>query len=184
MKALNYILIILLLIAAGCAIGYNVGTRNNELAEVEVKPDTVIVHDTFYIEKPVYKERKVVDTMYISARDTVFRNDTIYVRLPRESKTYGDSRYTAVVSGYDPSLDRLDIYVKNSIVTEKVTAKRKLNSLSAGIEAEYLNTFSLPVKVTYTRNVNSWFAVYGYGEYDLLSKQPGGGMGGNFKLEW
>lgn len=183
-KALNYILAAMLLIGAGCAIGYDAGTRSGWPAEVEVKPDTVFVRDTFFIEKPVYKENKVVDTMYVHVRDTVVRNDTTYVRLPRESRTYGDKRYTAVVSGYEPSLDRLDIYVESSVVTERVVRKPKVNSLSAGIEAEYLNTFSLPVKVTYTRNVNSWFAVYGYGEYDLLSKQPGGGMGGKLKLEW
>lgn len=186
MKAFNYILVALLLIAAGCAIGYNAGSRTDKAAEVEVKPDTVFVHDTYFIEKPVFKERKVVDTLYVPvpARDTVFRNDTTYVRLPRESKTYGDSRYTAVVSGYDPSLDRLDIYVEHSIVTERVTAKPKLNSLSAGIEVEYLNSFYIPVNVKYTRYVSKWFAVYGYAEYELQSKQLGGGFGGNFKLEW
>ena len=184
MKALNYILVALLLIGAGCAIGYDAGTKSSGPAEVEVKPDTVFVRDTFFIEKPVCKESKVVDTMYVHVRDTVVRNDTTYVRLPRESRTYSDKRYTAVVSGYEPSLDRLDIYAENSVVTERVVHKPKVNSLSVGMEAEYLNTFSLPVKVTYTRNVNSWFAVYGYGEYDLVSRQPGVGIGGNFKLNW
>lgn len=187
MKALNYILVDLLLIGAGCAIGYNVGTKTDKGALVEVKPDTVFVHDTFTIEKPVPKDRKVVETMYVAVHDTTVINDTIYIALPRESRTYGDERFTAVVSGYKPSLDRLEIYLENQVVTKYLIPepkKPKMNTLSVGIEAGYMDSFWLPARVKYTRNVSSWFSVYGYGQYDLLSKRFGGGMGGEFKLNW
>lgn len=184
MKAWHCILAVIIGFAIGCAVAYDAVNRHIFQYTETIKTDTVFVHDTFVIEQPVYKERRVVDTMYVAVRDTVVKNDTTFVRLPRESKTYGDKRYTAVVSGYDPSLDKLDIYVENRIVTEYISPKPKLNSLSAGIEAAYLNSFHVPIKVKYARSISKWFSVYGYGEYDLLSKQPGGGMGANFKLEW
>lgn len=187
MKALNYILVVLLLVGAGCAVGYNVGSRTVPETLAEAKPDTVFVHDTFIIDRPILKERNVVERIYVPVNDTTVINDTVYLALPRESRTYGDERFTAVVSGYKPSLDRLEIYLENQVVTKYLIPepkKPKMNTLSVGMEASYMGSFCLPARVKYTRNVKSWFAVYGYGQYDLLSKRFGGGAGGEFKLNW
>lgn len=184
MKAWHYILAVIIGVAIGCAIGYDTADRQHVQDTGTVRTDTVYVHDTVKIEKPVLKEKKVVETMYVAVHDTIVKNDTTFIALPRESRTYGDERYTATVSGYQPSLDRLDIYVENSTVTKYITPEPRKNSLSVGIEVGYQNTFHIPARVKYTRSINSWFAVYGYGQYDLLSRQFGGGMGGEFKLNW
>ena len=116
--------------------------------EVEIQTDTLFFPDTVFIEKPASKEEREIDTMYVAVRDTVTINDTIYIPLPRESKTYGDERFTAVVSGYQPSLDRLEIYLENQVVTEylkPVGERVKRNTLSLGIEASYLNALSIPI---------------------------------------
>lgn len=175
------------IVAIGVAAGSLFNVIFPKKAKVIEKVDTMYVYKTVTIEMPVLKETKVADTILVAIRDTVVKNDTTYIALPRESKTYGDDRFTAVVSGYKPSLDRLDIYVENQTVTKYLIpepTKPKMNSLSVGIEAGYLNTFYIPARVKYTRSINSWFAVYGYGQYDLLSRQFGGGMGGEFKLNW
>lgn len=184
MKAWHYILAIIIGVAIGCAIGYDTADRQHVQDTGTVRTDTVYVHDTVEIEKPVLKERKVVETMYVAVHDTIVKNDTTFIALPRESRTYGDERYTAIVSGYQPSLDRLDIYVENSTVTKYVTPEPRKNSLSVGIEVGYQNTLYLPARVKYTRHISRWLDVYGYGQYDLPSRRYGIGMGGEFKLNW
>ena len=44
-------------------------------------------------------------------------HDTTFVPLPREEVTYQDTAYRAVVSGYLPRLEELEIYQKERIVT-------------------------------------------------------------------
>lgn len=177
------IIIALTILVIGFAVGL-VCRKTEYVKTIVVERDTTVVVDTHIVEKPVPFKVTVTDTLLKEVTDTVRLNDTLYVRLPLEKREYRRDEFYAVIAGYEPRLIHMEVYPKTVYVTERVTSKEKLNSLSAGIEAEYLNTFSLPVKVTYTRNVNSWFAVYGYGEYDLLRKRPGGGMGGEFKLEW
>lgn len=87
-------------------------------ADPSVTVDTVTVRDTVVIDRPVPVRVMKRDTMLVAIRDTVVRHDTTYISLPRETKTYGDERYTAVVSGYRPSLDRLEIYIEDRVVTK------------------------------------------------------------------
>lgn len=148
--------------------------------EVKVQTDTLYIPDTVFIEKLVVKEVRETDTMYVDIRDTVTINDTTYIPLPRESRTYGDERFTAVVSGYQPSLDRLEIYLENQVVTQylkPVGERVKRNSLSLGIEASYLNTLSIPIYLEYERMLNKNVGIYGQIAYDLPSKSLGIGAG-------
>ena len=87
-------------------------------ADPSVTVFTVTVRDTVVIDRPVPVRVMKRDTMLVAIRDTVVRHDTTYISLPRETKTYGDERYTAVVSGYRPSLDRLEIYIEDRVVTK------------------------------------------------------------------
>lgn len=89
-------------------------------ADPSEKVDTLIIRDTVTIEQPKPKPAKAEkrDSMLAPVVDTVVIRDTVYIVLPRETKTYGDERYTAVVSGYNPSLDRLEIYLENQVVTK------------------------------------------------------------------
>ena len=186
MKALNYILVTLSLIGAGCAIGYNVGTRNNEVSVVE-KRDTIYVYDTVAIEKPVLKESRVVETMLVAVHDTIVKNDTTFISLPRESKTYGDDRFTAVVSGYKPSLDRLDIYIESQTVTKyriPEPKKPKMNYLALGAEVVYVGGLSIPIYLEYERMLHKNIEIYGQIAYDLPSKTFGAGIGAKVSVGW
>ncbi|MBR5199463.1 MAG: hypothetical protein IKW20_06505 [Bacteroidales bacterium] len=99
--------------------------------------DTLLVRDTIVRETPVYLRSEIIDTMYVQVRDTMVRNDTLYVRLPRESRTYGDERYTAVVSGYEPRLDRLEVYLETQTVTKYVMRHEPPKRWGIGVQAGY-----------------------------------------------
>lgn len=156
--------------------------------EVEEQTDTLYIPDTVFIEKLVVKEERETDTtMYVAIRDTVTINDTIYLPLPRESKTYGDERFTAVVSGYQPSLDRLEIYLENQVVTQylkPVGERGKRNTLSLGIESSYLNALSIPIYLEYERMLHKNVGIYGQIAYDIPSKSFGVGIGIKAGIQW
>lgn len=97
--------------------------------------DTLIIRDTLTHYVPQYVHKHTRDTIRVPIRETI--HDTVAVYLPRETRVYEDARYRAEVSGYQPSLDRIDIYTKTEVVTKDVTqvVKRKTRwglGLSAG----------------------------------------------------
>lgn len=114
MKRLLYYLLVL---ALGILAGEWLAWRqfNGQKRPVRPQADTLVIHDTFVAEKPVYLTRRVVDTVYFPA-DTVRVRDTLYIPLPIEQKVYGDTRFRAVVSGIRPSLDTISIYESTTII--------------------------------------------------------------------
>ena len=85
-----------------------------EIIETEIiKKDTVILVDTLFIEKPVYR------TKYITKVDTVYVNDTIPIALPVETKIYEDSTYAAQISGIKADLDWIKVYPKQTTIYEE-----------------------------------------------------------------
>lgn len=100
------------------------------------KVDTLIIRDTITQYAPQYVHRHTRDTIRIPIREVV--HDTVSVYLPRETKIYEDARYRAEVSGYEPSLDRIDIYAQTQIVTKDVTqVVKKKTRWGIGISAGY-----------------------------------------------
>lgn len=84
--------------------------------------DTVWRTKTRYIEKPVevikWKEKE--KTVYVAVRDTVVRNDTTYVVLPREHKVYEDSTYKAEISGVEPRLEWIQVNQRTVTITNTI----------------------------------------------------------------
>lgn len=103
----------------GCVVfGYKVGREGAFLpvqTRVEHTTDTLYVRDTITWETPVYVRSFVRDTMFVKVTDTLF------VELPREVRVYTDSLYYAEVSGYEPSLDYLEVYQQERIITRDKT---------------------------------------------------------------
>ena len=94
--------------------------------------DTVTVHDTITINKPVPKyitrTKEKIDTVYtyITNTDTV----EIPISLPLIEKEYSTSDYKAVVKGAEigsyPSLESIQIFKEDKYITEtKVLLERK-----------------------------------------------------------
>lgn len=138
-------LIILAVLLLGAGVGGFFLGRTSIIPRIEgesVRVDTLYVHDTITREMPVYSRVHVRDSIFVTVRDTLHRTDTVW--LPREVKVYEDERYRAEVSGYQPSLDRIDIFVKDRIVTQDktqvVTVKRNAR-WGVGLQAGYGATY-------------------------------------------
>lgn len=116
--------------------------RTPRLQSESVRVDTLYVRDTITQETPVYTRVFVRDSIFVTLRDTLRQTDTVW--LPRETKIYEDERYRAEVSGYQPSLDRIDIFVPERIITKDktqvVTVKRNTH-WGIGVQAGYGATY-------------------------------------------
>lgn len=116
----------LLIGAASFAAGRCSGGK--EAPEVAVRRDTVRVPVPVSVRDTLLR----VDTVHyavpagregdgsVLVRDTLLRVDTVEkaVVLPVTRKTYRDSSYMAVVSGYRPSLDYIETYGTTAVRTE------------------------------------------------------------------
>ena len=129
------LIVVALMLACGL-IGYQAGRRTAAPQEAATiyQTDTVVVRDTITRELPVPIHTHTRDTIRVPV------TDTLYLELPREVKVYEDSTYRSEVSGYQPSLDRIDIYAQERIVTKHTTqiVETKRNARwGVGIQAGY-----------------------------------------------
>ena len=104
--------------------------------------DTLIIRDTATHYVPQYVYKHTSDTIRVPVPvpgpEPEPERDTIFVSLPKETRVYEDARYRAEVSGYQPSLDRIDIYTQTQIVTKDVTQVVKQKTRwGLGISAGY-----------------------------------------------
>ena len=106
-----------------------------------VQRDTVVVIDTVTIDRPIVRDSVVVktvtrflrlaDTVCVVFRDTVTMYDSILVEVPITQKTYAGDDYRAWVSGYEPKLDSIEIYRRET------TIRTKPKRWSVGLQAGY-----------------------------------------------
>ena len=115
-------------------------SSQNANKEANIKSiDTVVVRDTSRIEVPVekivYKDRKVVDTLYL--QDTT--------PLPIEQKIYEDSISTIQISGVQPQIDKIEYHIpQQTIYVDKVVEVPQVKKwyedrfiISAGVYTGY-----------------------------------------------
>ena len=151
---------------------------------VETQIDTIVVHDTMRIEKPVYIRKKITDTMLVAVTDTLRLRDTLYVQIPKEVKVYANEDYYAEVSGYQPSLDYLEIYSTQTTITQTERLKEKKNRLAFGIEGGWCQTFSAPVYLEYSRKLHRNVELNAGVFRDLVIQETGFRVGVNANIEW
>lgn len=136
MKNILYIIIISIILSILFNLIYikynNIYNKNNNIDSI-VRVDSFIQVDTLYYPKPYPVKVEVRDTIYIPIDSIKTEGDSIL--LPRESKTYEDSTYRAVVSGYNPSLDTLMVFPKTIYIsTEKVREIEKKDRFNIGLQ--------------------------------------------------
>ena len=109
-------------------------------SHVKEKVEVRTIYDTIRVETPVFYETRVVDTMVVTVTEWEVVHDTAFVTLPREEVEYRDSSYRALVSGFRPRLEELEIYQKERVVTiqtEKVVTVPERKRWGAGVQAGY-----------------------------------------------
>lgn len=131
MKRLIDIVIAIVVLACGLAIGYRFG----DSGAIGVVADTIYIHDTMVVREPVAVESKPVGVKTYRIKllgvigkqnDSISKqigkqNDSIDIELPIEQKVYSDSLYRAWVSGFDARLDSIYIYQPTRYITIKTT---------------------------------------------------------------
>lgn len=112
--------------------------KKPDSAQVVTRVDTLIVRDTITQEKPVYITTTQVRTEYVPVLDTLRIRDTLFVPVTIEKRVYEDSLYRAEVSGYSPSLDKIEIYQQKQVVTQFVQVPEvKRKRWGIGVQAGY-----------------------------------------------
>lgn len=131
--------IIYIIILALFTLSFGLGrytAKPETILEERERIDTLVIRDTFTHYVPQYVHRHTRDTIRVPIRETI--HDTVAVYLPRETRVYEDARYRAEVSGYEPSLDRIDIFTQTQVVTKDVTQVVKQKTRwGLGISAGY-----------------------------------------------
>lgn len=140
-KGYVYLLIAVLL---AFALGYINGLNRRPEPEVVVRERTdtltIVRTDTLVVTQFVPVEREVRDTLLVPVTEYEVVHDTTYIPLPREYVTYKDSSYRAVVSGFSPRLEELEMYPRTEYVTiqtEKVVSVKRNPRFSIGVQAGY-----------------------------------------------
>lgn len=128
-KAKQIFLIILIPILAG-VVGYLVGNRHFREVTKMVQRDTLIVYDTIRLEKPAeIRYVRTKEVIKVPIHDTMRIHDTTFLLLQKEIREYRDSMYYAKVSGYDPSLDYIEVYPKTTTISKTETVMQKPSPL-------------------------------------------------------
>ena len=128
----------------GHRIGYKAGYK--DAMNQPHEPDTVWRYDTEFVEKPVpyyikpsgvemypigtlADMQKQIDSLLAVEPDTTF----IEIPIPMETKQYKDSTYSAQITGFNATLDWIEIYQKTAYITNTIIEKKRWSfSLTAG----------------------------------------------------
>ena len=140
MRKFLLIFVALLLAFAGGFLTRHFCHFSGRFSDIKEKVVEVIKYDTIRVEKPVFFETRVTDTLLVKVTEYEVVHDTAFVTLPREEVEYRDSSYRAVVSGFRPRLEELEIYQKEKIVTiqtEKVVSVPERKRWGVGVQAGY-----------------------------------------------
>lgn len=156
-KHIPYILVIIILLIINL-IQFKTKSNLKSESEIITTIDTLYIRDSIIITKPQYRDRYIthhtVDTLY--SVDSVL----VPVHIPMETAIYSDStttyKYKAVVSGYKPSLDELQVFTTTPTYNTTIT-KYKSYKWSISVGASYQpisNTIQPSINVGY--NLFSW----------------------------
>lgn len=133
------LLLVVALVAAVSVLSWRLGYRSAVAESIETpKADTLIVRDTVTVEYPVPILTTITDTLLVAYPDIVIIHDTTFVQLPKERKEYSGKDYRAVVSGYQPSLDRIQVFPETKVVTRTISVpSRKRSHFALSLQAGY-----------------------------------------------
>lgn len=177
-RLLTYLLILLV------GVGIGLLCRPSHTREVTKKvSDTLIVIDTHIIEKPVLVEKTQKETLLVAVHDTTIVNDSVFVPIIIEKKTYKGEDYFAEISGYNAILERIEVYPKTVTITKTQTVT-KCNHLALGFEAMYFRTPYIPIYLEYERMLLKNVGIFGRVMYNIPTMDIGISIGAELKVGW
>lgn len=131
------------IIAIPLLLAFHIGQqRGKRKAQEGLKPqiDTIYRTDTIRLSKPTFSTSRIISSIPVPVALPVTvreqRTDTVYVSLPREERVYQDSSYRAVISGYRPSLDTIDVY-QRTVTVDRLQVVKARTHWGLGITAGY-----------------------------------------------
>ena len=127
-------LLLAALLLAYCA-GWNTAQERAITSAIQ-QADTLVIRDTITREMPVYFTNTQVRVEYVQVCDTLRLRDTLYIPITIEKRVYEDSLYRAEISGYKPSLDKIEIYQQTRTIVERVPVQER-KRWGLGIQAGY-----------------------------------------------
>lgn len=132
-RVLAIVLAMLAVLALGVLLGVHHERRMRGEPEtiVVTRVDTLVRVDTLHHPYPVPVKVRVVDSI---PYPVPVPGDTVWVQLPREQKVYADSSFRAVVSGYQPSLDSIDVYNREVFINRDRTVYVQPGRWSVGLQ--------------------------------------------------
>ncbi len=133
------LLLVAALVVAVSVLSWRLGYRSAVAESIETpRADTLIVRDTVTVEYPVPILTTITDTLLVAYPDIVIIHDTTFVQLPRERKEYSGKDYRAVVSGFQPSLDLIQIFPETKVVTQTISVpSRNRSHWALSLQAGY-----------------------------------------------
>ena len=147
----------ILAILVSLVLGFLIGRDCNSEPTIVYKEKT----DTLYIEKtkidsvPKEVAKIVIKTEYIPVTDTAYVHDSIYIKIPIEQKTYETEDYKAIVSGYKPSLDYMEVRCKEVQITHEIAKKDKWG-LGVSVGYGFGKQISPYIGVSVNYNLLTW----------------------------
>lgn len=139
---MNKFLSFIIILFVGFVVGYCTRPQTAAIVKTEYKTDTLrIVRpaevriDTFYRNVVVPVKQKP-DTVFRTDSLILTRVDSFMIYLPFERKVYEDSTYRAVISGYQPVLEAMDVYTRETTITKQKSAAWLSPFVSGGIGLE------------------------------------------------
>lgn len=88
---------------------------------IEVKVDTLVIHDTITCTEPIFVTKRVIDSVLVPVLDSVRVHDTTFVYLEREQVVWQDSLSMVYASGILPQVDSVRHFTTDRIVTIETT---------------------------------------------------------------
>lgn len=125
----------IVVLIACCIAAFVAGCYHGKGIKVtEMRSDTIIRIDTFTDYKPLVRDSIVLKevvrklpiyySVHDTMSDTIVRVDSVSVAIPITQKKYEGDDYKAWVSGYEPSLDSIDVYRKTETITIREEQRR------------------------------------------------------------
>lgn len=140
-KTLRNILFLLVIVTLIGILSFGWGKKYalNRLVEPQKeRVDTLFIFDTIVEEKPIFKEKKVVEKVLVHSVDTIMMRDTLYMVMEREQIHWKDSLSDVYASGIMVEVDSVKHYLPTRVITietEKVVKVKPRWSL--GVHAGY-----------------------------------------------